>query len=571
MTQAATGPACRLGALGFPVALVAASDCRMVAERLGNPGLSASPILETHTVGREGTVMWRMVKYVARISGYGSAAISFFLFGGVALIALSDTNAGGFIGFVKYLAILSAFLSSVLIASALKPEDISAVEMYNTVPYPFWRIVTKHVIINWSAVLLTAILIALIALAVTGDTHHLVLLFLGVVNVASNSLLFGGLALLGTVLGRDSRMGQLLGLLVFVLSLVVPLPEFINPVVHPYRVVDGLSFPVMWWISRFGYAILGILAFTLSLYLAKDTDRLIVGKHPRSTQLPPFRKKTGAWEKDFILPSGVLLTPPSRFLGLVIYEALLTIIGGVIPILVLVTCATFIYVLPLFDAIHSGLEWLFLSQVESLKALVYFLFPFLPVFLVDRIPHDRRVLLDQLLFAAISPREYLMGKAVGACVATLGAFLLGNAPALLFLTVAALFGSSHFLLSYLGILAFGVVPALVYIGAISVLVGGLVRSRPPIFLGGLLFVGYIVLLVATQNSIVGNILFPTGIMAAETFSVWLHQRTSIIYANEAWMAVPLFCLCLPIVSGILQIGFVWLIVGEVFDQEVTKA
>lgn len=519
--------------------------------------------------------MWRIVKYVAQISGYSPAAISFLLFGGAALVALSDTEAGGFIGFVKYLAISSTFLSSVLIASALKPEDVSAVEVYNTVPYPFWRIITKHVIINWSAILLTAIWVTLIALAVTGDTHHLALLFLGVANVASNSLLFGGLALLGTVLGRDSRIGQLLGLLVFVLSLVVPLSELINPAVHPYRVVDGLNFPVMWWISRFGYAVLGILVCALSLYLAKDTDRLIVGKQPRSTQLPPFREKTGVWEKwkDFILPSGALLIPPSRFLGLVIYEALLTIVGGVIPILVLVTCATFIYVLSLFDAIRSGLEWLFLSQVESLEALIYFLFPFLPVVLVDRIPQDRRVLLDQLLLTAISPREYLIGKAVGACVATLGTFLLGNAPVLLFLTIAALFGSSHFLLSYLGILAFGVMPALVYISAISVLVGGLARSRRPVFLAGLFFAGYIVLLIATHNSVIGNMLFPTGIMAGETLAAWLRQQMSITYSSiePIRTVVPPFYLFFPILSGILQTGIVWLIVGRIFEQEITKA
>ncbi len=518
--------------------------------------------------------MWRIVKYTIQIIGYSSAAVSFLLFGGAALLALTDANAGGLGGFVKYLAISSAFLSSVLIASACRPEDVSAVEMYNTVPYPFWQIITKHVIINWLAISLTAVFVTLITVAVTGDVYHLVLLLLGVVNVASNSLLFGGLALWGTVFGRDSRKGQLLGLFVFVLSLLVSLPEFINPAVHPYRVVDGLNFPIIWWASRFGYIVLGVLVCVHSLYLARDTDRLIVGKQPQSTQLVPVHK-FGVWKKwkDFISPSGALLAPPSKFLGLVTYEALLTITDGVIPILVLVMCVMSTCILPLFDVVHSGFEGLLLSQAESPTFSIYFLFPLLPAFLVNRIPHDRQDLLDQLLLTTISPREYLIGKAVGACVATSGAFLLGNLLPLLLLTIAALFGSSHIMLCYLGILTLGVVPALVYISVISVLVGGLVRSRHPTLVGGVIAVGYIVLLIATHNSVVGNILFPTGAMASETLLAWLRQQMSIIYSSVEPIrtVVPPFYLFFPILSGILQIGLVWFIVGRIFEKEITKA
>ncbi len=517
--------------------------------------------------------MWRIVKYTIQIGGYGSVAVSFLLFGGSALLALTDANAGGLGGFVKYLAISSAFLSSVLIASAFRPEDVSAVEVYNTVPYPFWRIITKHVIINWSAISLTAVLVTLIMVVVTGDVHHLVLLLLGVANIVSNSLLFGGLALWGTVLGRDSRKGQLLGLVVFVLSLVVPLPEFINPAVHPYRVVDGLNFPIIWWASRFGYIVLGVLVCVSSLYLARDTDRLIVGKQPRSTQLVPVHKFS-VWKKwkGFILPSGALLVPPSKFLGLVTYEALLTITDGVIPILVLVMCVVSTYVLPLFDVVHSGFEGL-LAQAESPNFLIYFLFPLLPALLVNRIPHDRQDLLDQLLLTTISPREYLIGKAVGACVATLGAFLLGNVLLLLLLTIAALFGSSYILLCYLGILTLGVVPALVYINVISVLVGGLVRSRHPTLVGGVMVVGYFVLLIATHNSVVGNILFPTGVMASQTLSAWLSQQMGIIYSSVKPIrtVVPPFYLFFPVLSGILQIGLVWFVVRRIFEKEITKA
>lgn len=517
--------------------------------------------------------MWRIVKYTIRIGGYGSVAVSFLLFGGSALLALTDANAGGLGGFVKYLAISSAFLSSVLIASAFKPEDVSAVEVYNTVPYPFWRIITMHVIINWLAISMTAVLVTLITVAVTGDVHHLVFLLLGVVNVASNSLLFGGLALWGTVLGRDSRKGQLLGLFVFVLSLVVPLPEFINPAVYPYRIVDGLNFPIIWWASRFGYIVLGVLVCVSSLYLARDTDRLIVGKQPRSTQLVPVHKFS-VWKKwkGFILPSGALLVLPSKFLGLVTYEALLTITDGVIPILVFVMCVVST-LLPLFDAVHSGFEGLLLAQAESPNFLIYFLFPLLPAFLVNRIPHDRQDLLDQLLLTTISPREYLIGKAVGACVATLGAFLLGNVLPLLLLTIAALFGSSHVLLCYFGILTLGVVPALVYITVISVLVGGLVRSQRPALVGGMMVVGYFVLLIATHNSVVGNILFPTGIMASQTLSAWLNQQMGIIYSSVEPIrtVVPPFYLFFPVLSGILQIGLVWFIVRRIFEKEITKA
>lgn len=518
--------------------------------------------------------MWRTIKYVVQISGYGAAVISLLFFGGSALLAIADTNAGGFIGFVKYLAISSAFLSSVLVASALKPEDLSAIEMYNTLPHPFWRIIARHIIVNLLAILLSVILVTLITLAIMGDIHYSALPFLGIANVVSNSLLFGGFSLLGTVLGRDSRIGQLLGLLMFALSLVVPFPEFISPAVYPYRVMDGLSFSIAWWSSRLGYAILGTLVCALSLYLAQDTDRLMVGKHSQSTSVSSDGKFS-IWRKreTIISPSKTLRIPPSRFLGLVAYEALLAAIGGVIPILVLGMCAMFTCVLPLFDAIHGGIHELLSSQVNSPVALIYFLFPLLPVILVDSIPHDRRALLDQLILTTISPRAYLGGKALGACVTILGAFLLGNVPVLFLLTIAALIGSFHFLLCYLSILLLGVLPALVYFSVMSVLVGTLARSQRPVFLGGLMTIGSIVLLIATHNSIVGNMLFPTGLMATDTLLAWMRQQTGIIYSsiNPAQTVVPLFYLVFPPLSAILQIGLVWFLVGRAFDKEITTA
>lgn len=517
--------------------------------------------------------MWRMVKYAVRINGYSPIGISALFFGGSALLALTDANADGFLALVKYLAISSALLAPIVIASALKPEEISMVEVYNTVTYPFWRTVVRYAVANWLAIVLTAITVTVISLVVTGDIRYSRLLVLGTVNVVSNSLLFGSLSLLGATLGCNSRAGQLLGLCVFIVLLVTPLPQCVNPAIHPFRVADALDSPMLWWVSRSIHAAVGVLISALSLRLAKDTDRLMTGRPRQPKQALAFGRKFGVVRRwGGLLAPTVLPVPRSKFLGIVMYEALLTVIDGVVPLSVVGASTIFVCILPLFDAIHLGLEGLFLSQVASSKALIYFLFPFLPIVLVDRVPHDRQSLLDQLLFTTISPREYLIGKGIGVGVAVLGSFLLGAGPALFLLVVAAVFGLSHFLLCYLGVLALGVLPALIYISVVSVLGGALARLRRSVFVGGLMSVACIVLLVVTHNSVLGNEFFPTGIMAIETLSIWLALRTSIIYSSPSstWATVPTAYLFLPLLFGVLQVGIGWLIVGRVFEKEVSS-
>lgn len=86
-------------------------------------------------------------------------------------------------------------------------------------------------------------------------------------------------------------------------------------------------------------------------------------------------------------------------------------------------------------------------------------------------------------------------------------------------------------------------------------------------------VGYFVLLIATHDSVVGNILFPTGVMASQTLSAWLSQQMGIIYSSVKPIrtVVPPFYLFFPVLSGILQIGLVWFVVRRIFEKEITKA
>lgn len=520
--------------------------------------------------------MRRTIRYAIRVNGYSPAIVCLLLFGGSALLAITDPNVGDFQTPVKYLAISTAFLSSVLIASTFKPEDVSVLEVHATLPRPFWQTIVESIIVNWLTILFIAILAMLLIAIVIGGAEPM-LLILGVAGVAANGLLFGGLALCGTVLGRNSRVGQLLGLLVFFLSLFVPFPNFILAM-HPYRIADGLEVPLVWWSSRLGYAALGVLTCVISLRWMRDTDRLLVGSRPRSTRPLPSQRRFNRWEvkRETILPAlGAMLPPPlSRVAGLVVYEALLTTLKGVTPILVLMMCIVFSVMLLLSDVIYFDFKNLAFGQASGFpRTLIYFLLPALPFILADTIPADRRAGLDRLMLTTLSPRAYLGGKLLGTCSAVLVAFLVGNVPPVLLLIIIALLGSPVYFLAYLGILLTGLLPALAYISAMSVLGGTLARSCRPMCLGGIMVVGVIVLVVVAHNSIISNVLFPTGVMAIETFSAWLRQHEGIIYSftTPVRVIVPFPHLLLPPLSAVLQVGLAWLLVSKIFDKEITTA
>jgi len=519
--------------------------------------------------------MWQTIKYVVRTNGYGPATGSLFLFGGASLLALLDANAGGFGGFVKYLAISSALLSSVFIPSACKLEDLTTIELYNTMPYPFGWIVLQHVVVNSLTIILIAVVITIATLAARSIDQFPVLASLGIVNVVSLTLLFGGLSLWGTVLGRDSRAGQLLGLLIFIVLLAIPLPHFVPSAIYFYKVEDGLNSPGIWWMARVCYGVLGFVAYVSSLRLVRDVDRLMTGERSRLNRPLLARERFDIWKRWEIRTSlsGTLPVPQSRLLGLVAYEALLAMLDGVIPVLVIGMGAIFIWVLPLFEISHWGLKGVLFSTVGAYGSLTYFLQPLLPIVLAGRIPHDRRAVIDQLLLAAVSPRKYLIGKAAGACVAVLGAFLLVNVPTLLIVVTAALLGSPHYLLCYLGVVGLGILPALIYVTALSVLVGGLAGARRPLFLGVMATVGYIVLIVVTQNSVPGNILFPTGLIVTKAFKVRLEQHIGVMVSSgrTTWEAMHMFYYFLPSLSAALQIALTWVVVGKVFEREVIRA
>ncbi|BAJ62583.1 MULTISPECIES: hypothetical protein [Anaerolinea] len=506
------------------------------------------------------------------IYGYSTFCYSCISFTSASLLAFTDTQTGdGIIAFVKYLAILSAFLSPFLFSSALKPEDTPSLELHSTMACPNWQVTISRIIVHWLTLIFSSAVISWVSAFITENLSQGVLLALGVINVASNSLFFGGIAFWGTMIGRDSRKGRLWGLMAFLFSILIPFPNFLNPVIYPYRVIDGLDYPVLWGVSRSIYCLLGGLAFAHGLYLTNDTDRLLSGESSLAHQ--SANHKNVFFEKIIRAFSEPLPIPSNQSLGLICYEAWLILAEGTIPIMVTSISLLFTFLLPLLDALRLGFDTLPLSLIQSHTALVFFLFPFLPIFLVQRIPQDRKQLLDQSILANISPQRYLFGKVAGACVITGGIYLLSLLPSFFLLTITALFSSLTLFSHYFGILLLGVVPSLMYFCSLSILIGGMSGKQPPVFLGGLITIIFLVLTVITENNILGNILFPTGRMTIETFLNQMSLQMGLLYmpAASSPPVVPFYYLPLPVFSGALQTWAIWNIAMKVFEKDVFSA
>jgi len=395
------------------------------------------------------------------------------------------------------------------------------------------------------------------------------ILGIGLLVIFSNAVLFGGLAFLGTVAGCDSRTGQTFGLIIFLITLFLRFPNSLNP----YRITEAMAFPTIWFSARLAYSLMGIGCLAVSINWLQDTDRLITGNRVYSTWVTIDQSKRRKKRlKAFSFLKKPVLTLPNSLSGIIAYEALLLIIQGAIPVFIIIICLVFGIILPLLD-FTRGFDFTALidTVVNSFpRALIYFLFPLLPPLLTHNIPRDRHSNLDQSILATIPHRKYLTGKVLGACVAVILMIMVGNIPVLLFLGITAFTSSTTIIASYLGSMIFGLLPAMIYISVLSVL-GSAVLNRPYL-LGGLLFIGNIGLLIFTSQSVIANIIFPTGLMAIETIGELFRHPHGINYSSSLANAtiVPVSFLLFPLLSLAAQTALALNIVSKYFELEITK-
>ncbi len=106
-----------------------------------------------------------------------------------------------------------------------------------------------------------------------------------------------------------------------------------------------------------------------------------------------------------------------------------------------------------------------------------------------------------------------------------------------------------------------------YWTAMSILLGALVKHNS-LILRGLMSLGYVILFVITFNSVVGNVLFPSGMMAMETIGAWLRQYTGQIYSSIVPIntIVPFYYLLFPLVSAGIQVATIWAVVCKNFEE-----
>lgn len=485
-------------------------------------------------------------------------------------------------GLIANFALATGFLCVLITASILQPEDTSSLEMMASLSTPFRQTTSATVALCWLVTWLVSGLSTTASVLLVGKID-LELLMTIAVGYAAIIFFFGGITLLNVIVGRDSRIGLMVGLLVVVwlfafpgiISRVAMIPSL--PI---FGIAEGAANPVPWVAFRLVYTLAGISCCIVGTRRLDDTDYLLVGAARRGTRFAPAQKPLKEWRIRRPRWLGILSKPlprsVSRNVGLVVYEGMISVIKG--PLLITIAVLWFIFgCIVLIGGLRSGGFW---PAVEGgatglLFTLRLFLAVLLPFIIVATVSADRRTYVDQLMLSLIPPHAYLGGKLLGICGGVFISFLLCSLPASLFMTIAALMGQPIYLTGYLGNLFLGVFPFLAYIIAISVLTGMLARSSHPLFWGGLAAAGIFAVFLTTAKSKIGNIIFPSGQMVADTIAspIYVHGGFSggISYNPEHFLLVPVLYLALPVLSAVIQIVLMWFVAGKIYERQVTSA
>lgn len=517
----------------------------------------------------------KRIVYIILLNVRRAGILSTLVFVPIALLEVGFSSHPTSQKLARDLALATAALSVFVTAFVFRPEDTAAMEMQAPLPKPLRLTVFETAALCWLTVGMIAESVVFIA-GITLKDLDIAFLLTAVAGYAAIVLLFGGLTLLGVIAGRDSRVGLMIGLAACVWMLrypnLIPIPE---PKLFAslYEIAEGLENPLLWGAFRMAYALAGTLCCWLGVCWMRDTDRLLGGS-ARRRAVPAngrLNRRKAKWSRHFAFLSRPLSFPTFREAGLVAYEALISVIKGPISI-VIVALGMFGVIVDLFHFHQIGF-WSTLAEINTPNWLRWLLVFMLPFALAVTASSDRRTRVDQLMLSILSPRTYLGGKLLGVCGAVLLSTLIACLPGFVLPAFVALLGRPIYLAAYLGELFLGTLPMLAYTSATGVLTGMLVRRGHPLVLGGVMAFGNVALFVATGSSVLGNILFPGGLMAQWTISYLIARSggSSAIFDPGEPLIVPFSYLVLPVLSAALQIVIMWFAASKIYERQATTA
>ncbi len=522
--------------------------------------------------------MMKRIRYTLLLQGRQLVLWLGLMFGVVAWSMGAFSNAEYLQQLPNYYAGYIALAAVMATSAAIKPEAKTILEAEAALPCPLWQQVWERVAVNWLIILVTALTFLGVIFFSQGAVLETSWVHI-VVGYGAILLLFGGVTLWATVLQCDSRIGQISGMFLFAIALMMPgLPRtYVTFAFFPFEVTWDM-YRGLWWLARAVYAITGAFAFLKGLQGLQDTDRLLVGARSRASNqadCPQLKTIPQIAQKVLLsLQTQSLMPLPihtSKKWGLILYETWILVIKGMLPILMLVLGG---YMgISLF---WGGDIW----NVHYLRLWRILLTLTLPVVFVDLVPADRRSNSEQQMLTHISPPHYLLSKLIAGCVAVGITFILVNTIAIF--KLGSLVFSHHwkypaaFLLEVL----VSIMPMVIYIAAQSTLLGALCRKIPPLFLAIILPITNFSLMFRIQDSLLASTIFPLGEMAGNTIAVWVDEAN--LYTTEVHIddsgnveleeiprsIMPMPYLGLLPLSALLQAGIGWFVVSKLYARQV---
>ena len=479
---------------------------------------------------------------------------------------------------------LATGLLSVLVsASIFHPEDTTSFEMKASLPRPFWRTIFEVLIVSLGVVWLIGG-ISTFTLMLILKVFDIASMVAAVTNYAVIALFFGSITLSGVILGRDSRIGLMLGLLTVawlfafpgIFSREIKIFSLFN-----FNVLEGTENPFLWGGYRIIYLLFSITCLRIGIYRLRDVDSLLAGTAPRGAWFMSGKEHSSQQSKHLFSFQKYLSKPlrisASRTLGLMIYEGMIAVVKGPIFIAFAVLWLLFGVTSILWESWNAGLLFgLEAGAISFPFTLRLLLVVFLPFSIVSIASTDQRTRVEPLMLSIISPRAYIGGKILGIGGGVIIWFLICSFPVtLIMVSLVLLTGYPIYLVGYLGNLFLGVVPFLIYMTAISVIIGLLARVGHTLLWGGAIAIGTFIVFSSTPKSVIGNIIFPFGQMVADTiaYPIYLLGHTSGGFFTpqpKHFLLMPTFYLALPMLSAMVQIFLLWLVASKIYERQVTS-
>lgn len=518
--------------------------------------------------------MFQVFVHIAQMSWRRIILITGTLFGLAFLIVLTNSNltTQRFDALTDYLFLLTALVSIAIYANVIEPEDMALFEVSATQPRTLWRQVVPTLFFDFLMLGGLFFVTVLLGHWVFGERDGTKLggTF---VNLCVISLVFGAFSLFGTIAGRMTKMGYLMGLMAFLFSMIIKLPEAITAAaIHSIQPIH--RDPSIWWGSRLFWASIGMAIMSSGLTMLNRTEYLLLGA---INQKRPLNKRHAQRSRPSLAHGIPLPKLGSPLIVHAVVESYLIGRKGALPIL-LVTLAVVWSSLILLDSIQGiiTLETAYSLVGEGITFLVIALWLAQPFILTDTIPADRRRGFDQVILSVLSPEMYLAGKVIGVAGA---AILLVVVLSIVFLIGALLISLmvdssqlGNILVLYGATISLGAVPSIIYISAFSVMNGALWWDHR--YLGivtGLIFslFGLGITLVSPS----ANLIFPSGLMAFETIREWFFDAAHIhiLSLDDSTLAAPFNRLLISLGLTLAQLYLFWEVAKRLFAWKAGRA